>query len=74
MTLDHLAVGGRARVTAVGGDTAIRRRLLEMGLTPGIAVALIRRAPLGDPLELLVRDYQLSLRRDQARLVTIVPA
>ena len=69
--LDQLAVGARAQVVAVAGDTALRRRLLEMGLTPRSEVEVIRLAPLGDPIELRLRGYHLSLRADQARLVTV---
>ncbi len=58
-------------MTSVLGSGAIRRRLLEMGLTPGIGVELLRRAPLGDPIELRVRGYLLSLRADQAALVQL---
>jgi ferrous iron transport protein A len=73
VALDRLAVGAKAMISSVAGETALRRRLLEMGLGPGIVVTLIRRAPMGDPLELLVRDYQLSVRGDQAKLITVIP-
>ena len=72
ITLDQLPVGAKALISAVAGETGLRRRLLEMGLGPGMVVSLIRRAPLGDPLEILVRDYQLSLRGDQAKLITVI--
>jgi ferrous iron transport protein A len=60
-----------ARVEAIQGETNTRRRLLEMGLCPGVTVQLVRRAPLGDPCEFRVRGYLLSLRSEQARLVTV---
>ncbi len=64
--LDLLPAGSRARINSVAGDTGLRRRLLEMGLTRGIEVNVVRRAPLGDPIELKVRGYLLSLRAEQA--------
>ena len=70
-TLDRLPPGGRARVLAVHGDTGLRRRLLEMGLCNQTEVTVVRRAPMGDPIELRLRGYHLSLRADQARLVAI---
>lgn len=71
-TLDRLPAGSQVQVLAVGGALPIRRRLLEMGLCPGIIVDVIRRAPLGDPLEVRVRGYLLSLRLDQAAQVSVV--
>lgn len=74
-TLDRFAPGSQVRVAAVGGALPVRRRLLEMGLCPGVMVDVIRRAPLGDPLEVRVRGYLLSLRLDQAAQVSVaVPA
>lgn len=70
-TLDRLPSGSRARVSAIQGPTALRRRLLEMGLCNQTEVAVVRRAPMGDPIELRLRGYHLSLRADQARLVAI---
>lgn len=70
-TLDVLPLGSSARVTAVGGEPGVRRRLLEMGLVPGTTITALRRAPLGDPLELSVRGYLLSLRIEQAKLVSV---
>ena len=71
MTLASLKNSQRARVQAVGGELETRRRLLEMGICPGVTVELIRRAPLGDPFEFRLRGYHLSLRREQAKLVTV---
>jgi Fe2+ transport system protein FeoA len=68
-TLDRLAIGSHATVTAVLGEGQVRRRLLEMGLCPGVDVEVLRHAPLGDPIELRVRGYLLSIRCEQARLV-----
>lgn len=71
--LDLIPTGGKGRVVAVAGDTALRRRLLEMGLCDHTEVEVVRRAPLGDPIELNLRGYHLSLRADQARLVQVAP-
>jgi Fe2+ transport system protein FeoA len=71
LTLADLAVGERARVARVGGQADLRHRLLEMGMTPGCRVRLIRVAPLGDPLAFELRGYHLGLRRDEARHVFI---
>lgn len=70
-SLSDLTVGQRARVVAVAGSDGISLRLLEMGLTPGVALELIGTAPLGDPLELEVRGYRLSVRKSEAARVQI---
>ena len=69
--LNQLGIGCRGSVVTVGGDTDLRRRLLEMGFTCGADVQVIRRAPLGDPIEFRLRGYCLSLRDEQAQHVTI---
>lgn len=71
MTLADMVVGALARVLKIHGQPAVRHRLLEMGMTPGCAVRLVRVAPLGDPLDFELRGYHLSLRRDEARNVVI---
>ncbi|TPV94902.1 MAG: ferrous iron transport protein A [Myxococcales bacterium FL481] len=73
-TLCDLEVGASARVEAVAWDVGLTVRLLEMGLVPGTRVSVIKRAPLRGPLELAVRGYHLSLRRDEARLVLVETA
>jgi ferrous iron transport protein A len=73
MNLGRLKVGERAQVTGVDGDDAISIRLMEMGLTPGVEVTLLGTAPLGDPLEIEVRGYRLSVRRSEAERVLIAP-
>lgn len=65
-TLADVAVGETAVVRGVSGSRAVARRLLEMGLVPGTSVTVRRVAPLGDPLELRVRHYALSIRRAEA--------
>ena len=69
--LSQLSVGDSARVIRVSGDADVRGRLLEMGVTAGVTVRLVRAAPLGDPLELLVRGYRLSVRKSEAAAVEI---
>ena len=64
--LDELAPGEGGVIARLGGDPAIMRRLMELGLVPGTEVAVVRRAPLGDPIELSVRGLHLSLRRTEA--------
>lgn len=70
-TLNTLGTGCRACVVGVEGETELRRRLLEMGFCNGVEVELIRRAPLGDPIEFRLRGYHLSLRDEQAKYVTV---
>lgn len=70
-SLNQLGIGCRGSVIAVGGDADLRRRLLEMGFCNGASVEVIRRAPLGDPIEFRLRGYHLSLRDEQAKHVTI---
>jgi ferrous iron transport protein A len=66
MTLADLKTGQEGKIKAVGGAGALRRRLLDMGLTPGTKVLIRKVAPLGDPMELFLRGYELTLRRDDA--------
>lgn len=74
LTLAGLAIGSRGRVLNVQGNDEICIRLLEMGLTPGVEFALIGSAPLGDPLELEVRGYRLSVRKSEAARIEVEPA
>jgi ferrous iron transport protein A len=72
MTLRDLVVGDRARVAGfTAGSDAYRRKLLSMGLTPGVEVAVTRVAPMGDPLEIRVRGFALSVRRDEAAVLSV---
>ncbi len=70
-TLAELPLGGRAVVLQVTGGDEISLRILEMGLTPGVAVSMVGSAPLGDPLEIELRGYRLSLRKNEAARVEI---
>lgn len=69
--LNQLGVGCHARVVSVDGDRELKRRLLEMGLCNGASIEVLRRAPLGDPIEFRVRGYCLSLRDEQAKCVEV---
>jgi len=71
MTLAEVLLGDTVRVESVGGERSFRRRLLELGLVPGTPVQLVSVAPLGDPLELLVRGASLSIRRAEASSVSV---
>jgi len=70
-TLRHLKPGQSARVVWVRGEGPLRQRIMEMGLTPGVKVWVRKLAPLGDPMEIRVRGYSLSLRRADAALVEV---
>ena len=72
-TLNTLKQGGRARIVEVTGEDAISIRLMEMGLIDGEEIEVIGFAPLGDPIEFLVRGYRLSLRSGEAKRVQIEP-
>jgi ferrous iron transport protein A len=70
-TLAQLATGTRATVTDVAGTDDIALRLMEMGLVPGTEITLLGAAPLGDPIEIELRGYRLSLRRAEAARVSV---
>ena len=74
MTLDQLPLGQSAKVLKLSGTPAIRRRLMEMGITPAAVIEAIRWAPLGDPLNVKIRGYHLSLRREEAAAVEVAQA
>ena len=74
MTLKDLKIGKSGVVQAVGGEKALRRRLLEMGITPRTTVTVKKAAPMGDPIELLLRGYVLSLRLEDAERIAITEA
>lgn len=72
--LDQLVAGERCLIATLNCDPSIARRLMELGLTPGTEVQLIRRAPLGDPIEITVRGVHLWLRRSEASLIDVTAA
>ena len=67
--LSQLEIGERAVVVAVNGEGAVRRRLFDMGVTPSADILLRKKAPLGDPLEITIRGYELTLRKTEAACV-----
>ena len=69
--LSDLKVGEKAVVTVVNGEGAVRRRLFDMGITPGAEVYLRKIAPLGDPIEIALRGYELTLRKSEAANVEV---
>lgn len=71
MTLNELKIGSSAVITAVGGDGALRCRLLDMGLIPHTRVTLQKVAPMGDPIEIRVRSYELTLRVEEAKKIEV---
>lgn len=73
MTLKELAVGQSGIITVVGGEGDLRCRLLDMGLIPNTKVTLQRVAPMGDPVEIRLRGYELTLRLEDAEKIEILP-
>ena len=70
-TLDQFAIGEHGVVRNIAGEGKIKRRLFDMGITPGVEIMLRKRAPLGDPIEITLRGYELTLRLSEAQLVTM---
>ena len=73
MTLDELKPGNSGIITLVGGEGALRRRLLDMGLTPHTRVTVRKVAPMVDPIELVLRGYVLTIRGEDASKITVEP-
>ena len=71
MTLDKLPIGETAVITNVGGEEALRCRLLDMGLTPKTKIKIVKVAPMGDPIEIHIRDYMLSIRINDAEKIEV---
>ncbi len=71
MTLDQVAIGEEARITKVGGEGELRCRLLDMGLIPRTAVRVQKVAPMGDPIEIQLRGYELTLRKEDAAKIEV---
>ena len=70
-TLKDIKIGKSAKVVKVHGEGAIRRRIMDMGITKGVEIYIRKAAPLGDPLELTVRGYELSLRKADAEMIEV---
>ena len=71
MTLNELEVGRTAKVVRLNGEGAVKRRIMDMGITKGVEVYVRKVAPLGDPVELNVRGYELSLRKADAEMIEV---
>ena len=71
MTLDKVAVGDTVKIARLNGTGAVKRRMMDMGLTKGTEVTVDRIAPLGDPIELTVRGYKLSIRKADAETIEV---
>jgi ferrous iron transport protein A len=71
-TLREIQAGDTVEVARIHGEGALKRRIMDMGITNGTRVSLVKNAPLGDPMELELRGYHLSLRRGDAELVEVV--
>jgi ferrous iron transport protein A len=70
--LTDIPVGTDVRVVAVKGDSRVSRRLMEMGVIPGVTVRIVKVAPFGDPIEIRVRGYSLAMRRNEAAAIEVV--
>ena len=70
-TLKDVKIGNRAKVVKLHGEGALRRRIMDMGITKGVEVRVRKVAPLGDPIEITVRGYELSLRKADAQMIEI---
>ena len=71
MTLKEVKPGATVKVAKISGEGAVKRRIMEMGLTKGIEVFVRKVAPLGDPVEVTVRGYELSLRKADAEMIEV---
>ncbi len=71
MTLANLQIGAKAKVKSVTGEGAISKRLMEMGIVPGVSIRVIKSAPFGDPIEVRVKGYNLAMRRNEAEAIEV---
>ncbi|MBQ9151533.1 MAG: ferrous iron transport protein A [Clostridia bacterium] len=70
-TLRDIKVGGSAKVVKLHGEGAVKRRIMDMGITRGVEISVRKVAPLGDPVEITVRGYELSLRKADAEMIEV---
>ena len=70
-TLKQTPIGSTVRVVKIHGEGAVRRRIMDMGITKGVEIFVRKAAPLGDPIELNLRGYELSLRKDDAEMIEV---
>lgn len=73
MTLRDVKVGDTCTVKRIHGEGALKRRIMDMGITKGVEIYVRKVAPLGDPVEITVRDYELSIRKGDAELIEVIP-
>ena len=71
MTLRDVAIGDTVRVVKLHGEGGIKRRIMDMGITKGIEIYVRKVAPLGDPIEVTLRGYELSIRKDEAEMIEV---
>ena len=71
MTLKEVVIGEKAVIKKLHGEGAVRRRIMDMGITKGTVVTIRKVAPLGDPIELTVRGYELSIRKEDAEMIEV---
>ncbi|MCI9145204.1 MAG: ferrous iron transport protein A [Eubacterium sp.] len=71
MTLKEVKVGASCKVKRINGEGALKRRIMDMGITKGVEIYVRKVAPLGDPVEITVRNYELSLRKADAELIEV---
>lgn len=71
MNLKEVKIGGTAKVKKLAGEGALRRRIMDMGITKGVEVTVRKAAPLGDPIEVTVRGYELSIRKADAEMIEV---
>lgn len=71
MTLTEIPVGKEVRVLSVKGEGRVSRRLMEMGVIPGIALKIVKKAPFGDPIEVRLRGYSLAMRKTEANAIEV---
>ena len=71
LTLKDVKIGHRVKVLRLGGEGAVKRRIMDMGITRGVEIYVRKVAPLGDPIEIMVRGYELSLRKADAEMIIV---
>ncbi|MBQ5996174.1 MAG: ferrous iron transport protein A [Clostridia bacterium] len=71
MTLRDVKIGNSCKVKRIHGEGALKRRIMDMGITKGVEIYVRKVAPLGDPIEVTVRDYELSIRKGDAELIEV---
>ena len=73
MTLNDIKINESVTISAVAGGGALRQHFLDMGVIPGAKISLVRIAPMGDPLEFRLHGYELTLRKDDAKNISVIP-